>query len=257
MPEDRRRAGWEAIMQAGLATAAGKSRYALSNIAEGGLAGLSQYKESIKDLKKDEKERDKALMDFQRDRLSFANTQSTAALAAVDRSQDRYENKQARVEQSQLAAVQARNALGQFNAQLTQAGDLARGKAAIDMTSTRERTQAEQEMNNARIAASIRAAQIGASASSAWRDRSSETERLAQQFMKENPRMSFTEAYQRAAPIVGNMGLRTEATSRVAANREWNDLLPTDRKRYPGGFEQFFAEFSGGVPGGVRVTPRK
>lgn len=41
---------WDAVIRAGLATAAGTSQYALTNIAKGGLEGLQQYTEAVEKL---------------------------------------------------------------------------------------------------------------------------------------------------------------------------------------------------------------
>ena len=50
--EDKKRAPWMALMQAGLATMAGTSPFALANIGAGGMKGLEAYGETQKDLKK-------------------------------------------------------------------------------------------------------------------------------------------------------------------------------------------------------------
>lgn len=52
--EEKERAPWMALMQAGLATMAGTSPYALTNIGAGGAKGLASYVEAQKDLRKDQ-----------------------------------------------------------------------------------------------------------------------------------------------------------------------------------------------------------
>jgi hypothetical protein len=50
---DRSQAGWMALTRAGLGMAAGKSPFALQNIAAGATEGLTQYGVDLKDIKKD------------------------------------------------------------------------------------------------------------------------------------------------------------------------------------------------------------
>lgn len=52
---DKDQAAWMALAKAGFGMAAGKSQFALSNIAEGAGIGLDQYGRDIKDIKADEK----------------------------------------------------------------------------------------------------------------------------------------------------------------------------------------------------------
>lgn len=111
LPEERRRAGWEAIMQAGLATAAGKSRYALSNIAEGGLAGLTQYKESMKELKKDEKDLDRAVMDMRKAQYDIESGKVQSGLAKRDAAQARADTAEQNVYNSRVRAAEIKNSL--------------------------------------------------------------------------------------------------------------------------------------------------
>jgi hypothetical protein len=49
--EDKGRAPWMALMQAGLATMAGTSPFAMANIGAGGMQGLKSYTEDMKDLR--------------------------------------------------------------------------------------------------------------------------------------------------------------------------------------------------------------
>jgi hypothetical protein len=63
--DDKKFALGMAIAQAGFAAAAGKSQYALSNIAEGFGIGVKQYTSAMADIKKAQREEEKALADIQ------------------------------------------------------------------------------------------------------------------------------------------------------------------------------------------------
>lgn len=80
---------WMAVTQAGLAAAAGASPYALKNIAEGFGTGLAGYKESLKEFKKADKERQKAVADIEQARRAEARGDVDTALSLREKSQDR------------------------------------------------------------------------------------------------------------------------------------------------------------------------
>lgn len=86
---EKKDALWMAVTQAGLAAAAGGSPYALKNIAEGFGTGLAGYKESLKEFKKADKERQKAMADIEQARRAEARGDVDAALALREKSQDR------------------------------------------------------------------------------------------------------------------------------------------------------------------------
>ena len=62
---DKNKALGMAIFQAGLGMMSGTSQYAFENIGKGALAGLENYQSALKDLKKAQRERDKAFADIE------------------------------------------------------------------------------------------------------------------------------------------------------------------------------------------------
>ena len=80
---------WMSVMQAGLSAASGTSPNALKNIADGMNVGLSSYKESLKEFKKAEKERQKAMADIEQARRAEARGDADTAIKATERSEDR------------------------------------------------------------------------------------------------------------------------------------------------------------------------
>ena len=79
-PREKDESFWMAVTQAGLAAAAGASPHALKNIAEGFGTGLAGYKESLKEFKKAEQERTKALADIEQARRAEKRGDVDAAL---------------------------------------------------------------------------------------------------------------------------------------------------------------------------------
>jgi len=67
---DKDKALGMAIFQAGLGMMSGTSQYAFENIGKGALAGLDNYQAALKDLKKAQRERDKAFADIEAARLA-------------------------------------------------------------------------------------------------------------------------------------------------------------------------------------------
>lgn len=86
---EKKDALWMAVTQAGLAAAAGASPYALKNIAEGFGTGLAGYKESLKEFKKADKERQKAMADIEQARRAEARGDVDTALSLREKGQDR------------------------------------------------------------------------------------------------------------------------------------------------------------------------
>ena len=80
---------WMAVTQAGLAAAAGSSPSALKNIADGFGTGLAGYKESLKEFKKADKERQKAMADIEQARRAEERGDTDAAISLREKSQDR------------------------------------------------------------------------------------------------------------------------------------------------------------------------
>jgi len=67
---DKDKALGMAIFQAGLGMMGGTSQYAFENISKGALAGLDNYQSALKDMKKAQRERDKAFADIEAARLA-------------------------------------------------------------------------------------------------------------------------------------------------------------------------------------------
>jgi hypothetical protein len=63
-PKAREEAKWMAIMQAGLGIAGGTSPNALANISQGAMPAMAQYQAAIKDIRKDDREALKGLVDL-------------------------------------------------------------------------------------------------------------------------------------------------------------------------------------------------
>jgi hypothetical protein len=80
---------WMAVTQAGLAAAAGTSTSALKNIADGFGTGLAGYKESLKEFKKADKERQKAMADIEQARRAEARGDVDAAIGLREKGQER------------------------------------------------------------------------------------------------------------------------------------------------------------------------
>jgi len=163
MPEDRKTAMWEAVMRAGLGMAAGKSQYALSNIAEGGIGGLEQYRDSMKELKKDEKERDRALADIRKAQFDIESGKVQRGLAARDAAQARADVAKGKVFDSQARAAElaANYGLSIYGTESQRATQ--QGVAALQGDLSREQIAAQERMTDKKIAAEIKAAGIRAS----------------------------------------------------------------------------------------------
>jgi hypothetical protein len=80
---------WMAVTQAGLAAAAGTSTSALKNIADGFGTGLAGYKESLKEFKKADKERQKAMADIEQARRAEERGDVDAAIGLREKGQER------------------------------------------------------------------------------------------------------------------------------------------------------------------------
>lgn len=91
-PKEKDEALWMSMIQGGLAAAAGSSTNALKNIAEGFGVGASGYKESLKEFKKAEKDRQKAMADIEQARRSEERGDVDAAYNLQDRAQTRMDN---------------------------------------------------------------------------------------------------------------------------------------------------------------------
>lgn len=70
LADDKKAAGWFAVLESGLATLAGTSPFAFANIGAGAQKGLGSYKDAMKDFKKLQLEYDKAQADIERARYA-------------------------------------------------------------------------------------------------------------------------------------------------------------------------------------------
>ena len=83
--KDKKDAFYDALTNAGLGIAAGKSQYGLQNIAEGAMVGTKQYSAAMKDLKTAAKERQKAFAMIDEARLAKTERDFDKADALEDR----------------------------------------------------------------------------------------------------------------------------------------------------------------------------
>ena len=124
---EEERAPWMALVRAGLATAAGTSPFALSNIGAGGLEGLKDYQSTRDRLERNEEKR----FDIQ-SRMSQAQRAEQAA--AVKFGEDSSQAKQARADQVQLAKlnkqldIQSANLKGKLDVQKANIDNLLEGR---------------------------------------------------------------------------------------------------------------------------------
>lgn len=124
---EEERAPWMALVRAGLATAAGTSPFALSNIGAGGLEGLKDYQATRDRLERNEEKR----FDIQ-SRMSQA--QRAEQVAAVKFGEDSAQAKQARADQVQLAKlnkqldIQSTNLKGKLDVQKANIDNLLEGR---------------------------------------------------------------------------------------------------------------------------------
>ena len=83
--KDKKDAFYDALTNAGLGIAAGKSQYGLQNIAEGAMVGTKQYSAAMKDLKTAAKERQKAFAMIDEARLAKTERDFDKADALEDK----------------------------------------------------------------------------------------------------------------------------------------------------------------------------
>jgi hypothetical protein len=83
--KDKKDAFYDALINAGLGIAAGKSQYGLQNIAEGAMVGTKQYSAAMKDLKAAAKERQKAFAMIDEARLAKTEKDFDRADALEDK----------------------------------------------------------------------------------------------------------------------------------------------------------------------------
>jgi hypothetical protein len=121
---DKDKAMGMSIFKAGLAMMAGTSRNAFENIGKGALVGAEDYQSAIKDFKKAQLERDRALADIENARLAFKRDDIKTATSLQEKAADRL----AKVDDksieatSKLLGVNAETASGIYRVGMTEAG---------------------------------------------------------------------------------------------------------------------------------------
>lgn len=145
--KDEEKAPWMALMKAGLATMAGTSPYALSNIGKGGMEGVADYAAAQDRV---EKAREKQLDINQR----IAQADRAEKVAAVDYGLNSEERDKARAEKIRLDAlatkahVQTTNATNELTAAAhNQQAGLEYGKALSTEEHQRKQIEVAQEAN--------------------------------------------------------------------------------------------------------------
>jgi hypothetical protein len=92
LADDKKAAGWMAVLETGLGIMAGTSPFALANIGAGGQKGLASYKDAMKDFKKLQSELDKAQADIERARYAAKREDSKTRIEFEDRAAARMDN---------------------------------------------------------------------------------------------------------------------------------------------------------------------
>ena len=145
--KDEEKAPWMALMKAGLATMAGTSPYALSNIGKGGMEGVADYAAAQDRV---EKAREKQLDINQR----IAQADRAEKVAAVDYGLNSEERDKARAEKNRLDAlatkahVQGVNATNDLTAAAhNQSAGLEYGKALSTEEHQRQQIQVAERAN--------------------------------------------------------------------------------------------------------------
>ena len=148
-PREKDEAFWMAVTQAGLAAAAGKSQHALQNIAEGFGTGLAGYKDALKDFKKAEQDRERAMAEIEKARRAEKRGDVDAALAREEKSKEYLNRHQDRVAAG-LASLAGQEISGQYSLAGHQVS------AAAYRESTQAYRQAALEQRNMGLVENIR-----------------------------------------------------------------------------------------------------
>ena len=89
--EARKEAGWNRLLEAGLGIMGGTSPYAFTNIGQGALPAAKGAAEDVKEFRKLDKERTKALHELNVAENTFKRTGSTAAQAKLQHAEDKFD----------------------------------------------------------------------------------------------------------------------------------------------------------------------
>ena len=178
---DKEEAKWTRLIEAGLGVMAGTSPFAAINIGQGASPALKGFAQDIKDVKKADRELTRAQMALETTENQFKIDQSKSVQGRMEKNQDRVDKAQ-----STLAATTA--TLGASINTLTGSQYDARLR---DLTA---RHTADQSLTGTKYAADQRfrgdLAQASAARFSADRE-----ERGIERLQKDNPGMSYSEAY--------------------------------------------------------------
>lgn len=165
---DKNKALGMAIFQAGLGMMSGTSQYAFENIGKGALAGLENYQSALKDLKKAQRERDKAFADIEAARLAEkrgdikAHTELQAkGIEALGTAKNRTVEGIAKI-----FDVDTRTATGIFETRFREnlANERTMYTSAVDIGKQRMADDAARQRDIANNAAALQRAQIQANA---------------------------------------------------------------------------------------------
>lgn len=131
--KDKKDAFYDALVNAGLGIAAGKSQYGLQNIAEGAMVGTKQYSAAMKDLKAAGKERQKAFAMIDEARLAKTEKDFDRADALEDKiAGHQIEAKKLGIDAlAKTLQITVPEATKMYDAQVAQAGADRRSNAEI------------------------------------------------------------------------------------------------------------------------------
>jgi hypothetical protein len=145
LAEDKKAAGWMSLIEAGLATMAGTSQFAFTNIGAGAQKGLASYRDSVKDFKKLQAEYDKMRVDIERGKVEEARGNFKARQEFFDRAdtaRDNFMKKGIDIVQSHTGlGIQAATQV--FNTGIQQYGETAR--TVFREKGATDRSRAENE----------------------------------------------------------------------------------------------------------------
>jgi hypothetical protein len=129
LSEQKQTAGWMALAQAGLSAAAGSSPYALKNIAEGGVRGLSEYNNAMDKLQDREDKLNTARFNLEDAQNKFRQTGSATALQQYNSALNDYKSANRSYTQMEHNAATTAKSLdaSMFSAEQSERGATNRG----------------------------------------------------------------------------------------------------------------------------------
>lgn len=178
---DKEEAKWTRLIEAGLGVMAGTSPFAAVNIGQGASPALKGFAQDIKDVKKADRELTRAQMALETTENQFKIDQSKSVQGRMEKNQERVDKAQSTLATTTATLGASINTLtgSQYDARLR------------DLTA---RHTADQSLTGTKYAADQRfrgdLAQAGAARHAADRE-----ERGIERLQKDNPGMSYSEAY--------------------------------------------------------------